>query len=86
LVTDEVRSGLVCCWSIKNPTNPERSFAQTKPVSCVSFSHSRPHLLAVASLDGTLSLIDVASPSRKPIIINRYIFITETFTILIARL
>uniref|UniRef100_A0A1B6EAA7 Dynein axonemal intermediate chain 4 n=1 Tax=Clastoptera arizonana TaxID=38151 RepID=A0A1B6EAA7_9HEMI len=51
--------GFVCCWNIKNPSCPERSYKFDEPVTCVSFSKQRPNILAVSFYSGLLVLLDV---------------------------
>lgn len=52
-------SGAVLIWSIKNPVNPERRYRFSKPVTSVEFSKSNPQLLAIATYDGTLIVVDI---------------------------
>lgn len=61
-------SGLVCCWSLKNPLAPERviQLESEAGVSAVSFSSLHPSLLAVGNTDGTLALYDVRKHGNAP--------------------
>ncbi|XP_060071866.1 dynein axonemal intermediate chain 4-like [Ylistrum balloti] len=41
------KSGLICCWSLKNPEFPERVYTCKEGVTAIDFSRSNPNLLAV---------------------------------------
>jgi hypothetical protein len=60
--------GFVCCWSVKNPTAPERviKIESDAGVSAVHFSKTHPSLLAVGNTDGTLALYDVRVHGNAP--------------------
>ncbi|XP_072296618.1 dynein axonemal intermediate chain 4 [Eucyclogobius newberryi] len=51
--------GLVCCWSLKNPTWPERVFPCDSPVTALDFSVKSPCQLAVGMEDGTVMICSV---------------------------
>ncbi|XP_034091989.1 WD repeat-containing protein 78 isoform X3 [Gymnodraco acuticeps] len=51
--------GLICCWSLKNPTWPERVFQCKCSVTSLDFSANNPGQLAVGMLDGTLAIYNV---------------------------
>lgn len=61
----DLKKGLVCCWNIKNPSNPERIYYFEKPVTCVSFSSQHPNILAVSFYSGLLILLDVTKVFQK---------------------
>lgn len=65
---DKKYSGLVCCWSLKNPLAPERTIQLESEagVSALSFSNHHPSLLAVGNTDGTLALYDVRKHGNTP--------------------
>lgn len=65
---DRKYSGLVCCWSLKNPLAPERTIQieSEAGVSALSFSNHHPSLLAVGNTDGTLALYDVRKHGNTP--------------------
>ena len=52
-------SGLVACYSLKNPSHPEYSFATSAGVMCLDFHPDHPNLLAVGCYDGGLCIFDV---------------------------
>ncbi|KAJ3599054.1 hypothetical protein NHX12_033017 [Muraenolepis orangiensis] len=45
--SEDLTAGLVCCWSLKNITWPERVFRCHSRVTALDFSASKPHLLAL---------------------------------------
>ncbi|KAJ0059322.1 hypothetical protein NL108_015507, partial [Boleophthalmus pectinirostris] len=53
--------GLICCWSLKNPTWPERVVWCDSPVTALDFSVKRPCQLAVGMQDGTVMICSVQS-------------------------
>ena len=61
------QKGQVAFWSLKNPEQPELSFATPFGVTAVDFSSTDHNLLAVGLYDGTVSVYDVREPVRKPL-------------------
>ncbi|XP_029309687.1 WD repeat-containing protein 78-like isoform X2 [Cottoperca gobio] len=59
------KPGLVCCWSLKNPTWPERFIHCDSAVTSLDFSSSNPSQLAVGMQDGTITIYSVKSPDNK---------------------
>ncbi|KAK7879829.1 hypothetical protein WMY93_033499, partial [Mugilogobius chulae] len=51
--------GLVCCWSLKNITWPERVVSCDSPVTALDFSVKNPSQLAVGMEDGTVMICNV---------------------------
>jgi len=62
------KSGLACCWSLKNPEYPERMYKLPCSVTSLDWCGSRPNLLAVGTSDGTVVVFDVSLPTDKPIV------------------
>lgn len=61
-------SGLICCFTIKNPTWPEYSFTTESGVMCIDFHPTAPALIAVGCYDGTVMVFDIRLKSNnKPI-------------------
>ncbi|XP_062854134.1 dynein axonemal intermediate chain 4 [Trichomycterus rosablanca] len=63
----EQKSGLVCCWSLKNPTWPERIFHCGSGVTSLDFSASSAAQLAVGMYDGSVAIYNVQSSDKTPI-------------------
>ncbi|NXY70910.1 WDR78 protein, partial [Glareola pratincola] len=57
----EQKKGLVCCWSLKNPMWPERTFRCEHGVTALDFSMASPNLLAVGTYDGSVAIYNVRS-------------------------
>ncbi|XP_028282954.1 dynein axonemal intermediate chain 4 [Parambassis ranga] len=55
------KPGLVCCWSLKNPTWPERIIHCDSPVTTLDFSASSPGQLAVGMHDGSIAIYNMQS-------------------------
>ncbi|XP_069127668.1 dynein axonemal intermediate chain 4-like isoform X3 [Argopecten irradians] len=62
------KSGLICCWSLKNPEFPERVYTCKEGVTAIDFSRSNPNLLAVGLYDGGVAIYNVKSTQDEPII------------------
>ncbi|XP_034038575.1 WD repeat-containing protein 78 [Thalassophryne amazonica] len=62
------KSGLVCCWSLKNPMWPERVFHCASPVSSLDFSANNPSQLAVGMHEGTITVFSVQSQDNAFVI------------------
>ncbi|KAL7891245.1 hypothetical protein AOLI_G00007210 [Acnodon oligacanthus] len=62
------KSGLVCCWSLKNPTWPERIFFCESGVTSLDFSASNANQLAVGMHDGSIAIYNVQSREKTPVI------------------
>jgi len=60
-------SGLICCFSLKNPSHPEYSFTTETGVMCLHFHPNHPSLLAVGCYDGTVVVFDIRNKLNKPI-------------------
>ncbi|XP_072540329.1 dynein axonemal intermediate chain 4 [Salminus brasiliensis] len=62
------KSGLVCCWSLKNPTWPERIFHCDNAVTALDFSANNASQLAVGMHDGSIAVYNVQCSEKTPII------------------
>ncbi|XP_063442317.1 dynein axonemal intermediate chain 4-like isoform X1 [Mytilus trossulus] len=62
------KSGLVCCWSLKNPEYPERIYTCKEGVTTVDFSKMHPSLLAVGMYDGGVAIYNVKSTEDEAMI------------------
>jgi dynein intermediate chain 1 len=61
-------TGLICCYTIKNPTYPEYQFTTESGVMCLDFHRLHPALLAVGCYDGTVMVFDIRiKGNNKPI-------------------
>lgn len=60
-------TGLICCYTIKNPTWPEYSFTTESGVMCIDFHAKNPALMAVGLYDGTVMVFDIRNKSNKAI-------------------
>ncbi|XP_062412052.1 dynein axonemal intermediate chain 4 isoform X2 [Sardina pilchardus] len=62
------KSGLVCCWSLKNPKWPERIFHCESGVTALDFSASNASQLAVGMHDGSVATYNVQSTENSPVV------------------
>jgi len=65
-----IKSGMVCCYSLKNTTFPEYMYNTTSAITCLDFypnsNDSRfASLLAVGCFDGSVMVYNVFSESKK---------------------
>ncbi|KAM3604374.1 uncharacterized protein V6R79_010198 [Siganus canaliculatus] len=58
--------GLVCCWSLKNPTWPERVIHCGSAVTALDFSAQTPGQLVVGMQDGGVAIYNVQTQDRRP--------------------
>ncbi|XP_043941522.1 dynein axonemal intermediate chain 4 [Protopterus annectens] len=66
----EQKSGLVCCWSLKNPVWPECIFQCEAGVTSLDFSAANPNLLAVGMYDGIIAVYNVQMKQDIPVLDN----------------
>ncbi|XP_044213816.1 dynein axonemal intermediate chain 4-like isoform X1 [Thunnus albacares] len=59
------KRGLICCWSLKNLTWPERVFRCHSSVTSLDFSANNPDRLAVGMYDGTVAIYSVQIRENK---------------------
>eukprot|EP00735_Rhodelphis_limneticus_P000953 TRINITY_DN11489_c0_g1::TRINITY_DN11489_c0_g1_i1::g.10810::m.10810 TRINITY_DN11489_c0_g1::TRINITY_DN11489_c0_g1_i1::g.10810 ORF type:complete len:676 (-),score=212.66,sp/Q16959/DYI2_HELCR/53.04/0.0,WD40/PF00400.27/2.9e+02,WD40/PF00400.27/0.0002,WD40/PF00400.27/18,WD40/PF00400.27/3.8e-06,WD40/PF00400.27/0.073,WD40/PF00400.27/8.6e+02,TT_ORF2/PF02957.10/0.25,TT_ORF2/PF02957.10/4.8e+02,TT_ORF2/PF02957.10/2.8e+02 TRINITY_DN11489_c0_g1_i1:228-2057(-) len=60
-------AGLVCAFSLKNPSHPEYTFTTESGVMCIDFHPQHSSLLAVGLYDGTVMVFDVRNKGNRPI-------------------
>jgi len=60
-------SGLICCYSLKNPSHPEYTFTTDSGVMCLDFHPQHSSLLAVGLYDGTVMVYEVRNKINRPI-------------------
>ena len=58
-------SGLICCYSLKNPSHPEYTFTTESGVMALDFHPQHSSLLAVGLYDGTVMVFDVCHKVRS---------------------
>lgn len=62
------KSGLICCFTIKNPFWPEYTFTTESGVMCIDIHPKAPALIAVGCYDGTVMVFDIRlKTNSKPI-------------------
>ena len=64
-------TGLVCVFSLKSPTQPERSAQLLSGVSSLDFHPEYFQLLAVGMHDGHVSVCDMSSRKNTNLIVYR---------------
>lgn len=62
------KGGLVCCWSLKNPEYPERSYTTPAGVTALDFSKAHPNLLSVGLYDGTVAIYNVRRTENETVL------------------
>lgn len=60
-------TGMICCFSLKNTSNPEYTFTTESGVMCLDFHPQHHALLAVGCYDGTVMVFDVRNKVNRPI-------------------
>ncbi|XP_066480689.1 dynein axonemal intermediate chain 4 [Tiliqua scincoides] len=64
----EQKKGFACCWSLKNPTWPERIYQCAHGVTALGFSVANPNLLAVGMFNGTIAVYNVQSHNPNSVL------------------
>ncbi|XP_037110731.1 dynein intermediate chain 4, axonemal isoform X2 [Syngnathus acus] len=59
------RKGLICCWSIKNLSWPERVYHCHSGITALDFSSTTPDKLAAGMHDGTVAIFSVRNRERR---------------------
>eukprot|EP00658_Telonema_sp_P-2_P076548 TRINITY_DN6722_c0_g1_i2.p1 TRINITY_DN6722_c0_g1~~TRINITY_DN6722_c0_g1_i2.p1 ORF type:complete len:650 (-),score=214.82 TRINITY_DN6722_c0_g1_i2:158-2107(-) len=59
-------AGLICCFTLKNPSHPEYCFSTESGVMCLDFHPQHPSLIAVGCYDGTVMVYDVRMKVNRP--------------------
>lgn len=59
--------GLVCCYSLKNPSHPEYICSFESGVMAVDFHPTHTSLLAVGLYDGSVAVLDMRQKQPRPI-------------------
>ncbi|KAI9222924.1 WD40-repeat-containing domain protein [Blastocladiella britannica] len=66
LVFSKQGPGIVCCFSLKNPSYPEYVFPTPAGVLCIDVHPKRPYLVAAGLYDGSCCVFDLStSPSTS---------------------
>jgi WD40 repeat protein len=61
-------TGLVCCWSLKNPEFPERFYKTDSGVTSLAFSQKHSNLIAVGLFNGNILVFDVRNNNTAPLL------------------
>lgn len=59
--------GMICCYSLKNPSFPEYMLYTESGVMCLDFHPQQSNLLACGLYDGTVQVYDIRNKTRTPI-------------------
>eukprot|EP01137_Pigoraptor_chileana_P035580 Opistho-2@29840 len=58
--------GMICAFTLKNPSYPEYVFNTESGVMCLDFNRQHPSLLAVGLYDGSVAIYNVQEKTTKP--------------------
>ena len=67
---EENLPGVVCVFSLKNPSYPEYLCSAHCGVLCVDIHPNHPHMLAVGLSDGNVAVYNLQKPTYKPTYIS----------------
>jgi len=62
----KLKKGVLCLFSIKNPTFPDYVYHLEKSAMCVDINRLEPNLLAVGFQDGSVGVFNVGLKTTKP--------------------
>jgi len=60
-------AGMVCLYSLKNPSFPEHVYATDHGVMCLDVHSSYSHLIVVGFYDGTVGVFNLEEKTTKPV-------------------
>jgi len=68
-ITDynQLKPGLLCFWTLKNPDFPEKWIQHDASIICCSFSRKSPHLCAIGDSSGNIAIYNVKANDTQPI-------------------
>lgn len=71
--TDErqLKQGLLCFWTLKNPNYPEKIIRTDNSITCCEFSIKQPNLIATGDSHGVISIFNVQDDSNEPMVQSR---------------
>jgi len=58
-VDEDLKPGLLCFWTLKNPKFPEKIIKTDHSITCCQFSKKQPHLIAVGDSHGNIAIYNV---------------------------
>lgn len=64
------KTGLICCWSLKNPEYPERVYTSKQGVTALDFSVANANILAAGYYDGGVAIYNVRKTDDEAILDN----------------
>jgi len=67
---EKTGEGLICFWTIKNPSFPERIIRYPSRITSCKFSESNPNFLAMGTQDGVVAIYDIRKKTNQPIFEN----------------
>ncbi|KAJ3287592.1 cytoplasmic dynein with WD40 domain [Borealophlyctis nickersoniae] len=59
--------GMIACFTLKNPSNPEYLYVTESGVMCLDFHPQHPSMIAVGLYDGSVLVYDISKKSDGPI-------------------
>lgn len=74
---NDKKKGYLCCWNVKNPSQPEREFKFDEPVTSLAFSQFEPNLVAVGLYDGTVTILDITKKQVDAVVTSKKNLITS---------
>merc|ERR1711971_405352 len=63
-------SGLICIYSLKNPSHPERHWSTMSGAMSLDWHKDHASLLCVGLYDGSICVYDTRSPETKPLFLS----------------
>ena len=59
-------TGLICVYSLKNPSFPEFTYTTRSGVMSLDFNREHPYLMAVGFYDGTVAVYNMRERCNEP--------------------
>ena len=65
--TKNLKEGLLCFWTLKNPNFPEKIIKTEHSITTCQFSKKSPHLIAIGDSHGNIAIYNIKNADDKPI-------------------
>lgn len=64
---DNLKEGLLCFWTLKNPNFPEKIIRHENSITACQFSKKNPNLIAIGDSHGNIAIYNIRGDDTRPI-------------------
>ena len=65
-IQNDQSKGIICVWSLKNPSYPEFIRFAHCPISSIDVHQNHSHMLVVGLFDGNVAVFNLQKKNREP--------------------